>query len=97
MPTFYSLRLAGRASEQGIRPGLEYMTAVVAELLVCPASDARVARTVASIRSQWTAYIPNPVLARLGFKTRLSAEEIDEIADHITAFSMGGIRAVRSR
>jgi AcrR family transcriptional regulator len=83
--------------EQGIRPGLEYMTALVSELLNCAPDDARVLRTVSSIRSQWTGYLPSPILTRLGFKHRMTPDEIEQIAEHVTAFSLGGIRSVRNQ
>jgi len=81
--------------DQGMRPRIEYLASLVSELLGCPAEDPRVAPIVASIQGQWTAYAPNPLTARLGFKTRLSREDIDRIADHIADFSLGGIGSLK--
>jgi hypothetical protein len=50
-------------------------------------------RCVASIQAQSVFYMPNPIAARLGVKSAFTAEEIDVIADHITEFSLAGIRA----
>jgi AcrR family transcriptional regulator len=79
--------------EQGIRPRMEYLAGLVAAIAGCAADDPRVLRCVASIQSQSVFYLPNPVASRLGVKTTFTAAEIDEIAQHITAFSLAGIHA----
>jgi AcrR family transcriptional regulator len=80
--------------DQGMRPRIEYLSAVVAELVGCPPRDPRVMRCVLSIHSQSVAYLPNPLAARLGLKSNLTPSEIDEVAQHIVRFSLAGIRAV---
>jgi AcrR family transcriptional regulator len=80
--------------DQGMRPRIEYLSAVVAELVGCPPHDPRVMRCVVSIQSQSVAYLPNPLAAGLGLKSNLTAPEIDEVAQHIVAFSLAGIRAI---
>ena len=80
--------------DQGMRPRIEYLSGVVAELLGCPLEDPRVMRSVASIQSQSVAYLPNPLAARLGLKSKLTPAEIDEVAQHIAEFSLAGIRAI---
>lgn len=80
--------------DQGLRPRLEYLSRVVAELLECPPQDPRVMRSVVSIQAQSVAYLPNAIGARLGLKARLTPAEIDEVARHIAAFSLAGIRAL---
>jgi AcrR family transcriptional regulator len=79
--------------DQGMRPRIEYLLSIVAELAGLPQTDARVQRSVASTIGQVVSYRPNPVIARLGFKTRFQPAEIDEVADHIADFSVAGIRA----
>jgi AcrR family transcriptional regulator len=83
--------------DQGMRPRIEYLSGLVAELMQCPADDPRVMRSVASVQSQSVAYLPNPLAARLGFKAKISPAEIDTIASHIAEFSLAGIKAVASR
>jgi AcrR family transcriptional regulator len=80
--------------DQGLRPRLEYLSGIVAEMLACPAQDPRVMRSVVSIQTQAVAYLPNAIGARLGFKSRLSVAEIDELARHIAEFSIAGVRAL---
>jgi AcrR family transcriptional regulator len=79
---------------QGLRPRVEYLSSVVAEMICLPPTDPRVQRSVASTIGQVASYRPNPLIARLGFKTPLETDEIDEVADHIAEFSVAGIRAI---
>jgi TetR/AcrR family transcriptional regulator, regulator of cefoperazone and chloramphenicol sensitivity len=80
--------------DQGLRPRLEYLSSIVAEILACPLQDPRVLRSVISVQTQAVAYLPNAIGARIGLKPKLTAAEIDEIARHISEFSLGGIRAL---
>lgn len=80
--------------EQGIRPRLEYVAGLVAAMIGCAPADARVLRSVASIQSQSIAYLPNAIAERVGLPSRLSAAEIDAIAQHIAEFSIAGIHAI---
>jgi len=79
--------------EQGIRPRLEYLARIVMDLAGCTRDNPLVMRCVASIQAQSVFYIPNPIAARLGVKSAFTPGEIDVIADHITEFSVAGIRA----
>jgi hypothetical protein len=80
--------------DQGLRPRLEYLSSIVSEILACPLQDPRVLRSVISVQTQAVAYLPNAIGARIGLKAKLTAAEIDEIARHISEFSLGGIRAL---
>lgn len=82
--------------DQVIRPRLTYLAQVVADLLGRPVDDPAVRRTVASIQSQCLFYLPDPVKERVmpGWpeRTRASAAEV---AEHVVAFSLAGIEAVK--
>jgi len=80
--------------DHGLRPRLEYLSSIVAEILGCPLKDPRVMRSVISVQTQTVAYLPNAIGARIGLKAKLTGAEIDEIARHIANFSLGGIRAL---
>jgi TetR/AcrR family transcriptional regulator, regulator of cefoperazone and chloramphenicol sensitivity len=80
--------------EQGMRPRIEYLSAVAAELIGCGLDDPRVAKTVASIQSQTIFYFPHPLSTRLGLTEKLTPEEVDRIGRHIAEFSLGGIAAI---
>ena len=81
--------------EQGLRPRMEYLRGVVADLLDCALDDPRVMRAVISVQAQSVAYLPNAIGTRLGLKARMSPAEIDDLAGHIAEFSLAGIRAIR--
>ena len=80
--------------DEGLRPRIDYLRGLVAELMSCPIDDPRVMRSVASLQSQSVAYLPNPLAVRLGVKSRLTGREIDAVARHIAEFSLAGIRRV---
>jgi len=84
-----------RLLAQGVRPRLEYLSALVAEIMGCPVADERVLRCVFSIQSQSLAVVPNPAAARLGFAP--TPNDAETIADHITRFSLEGIRGLVRR
>jgi hypothetical protein len=80
--------------EQGLRPRVEYLSRVIAELVDCDARDPRVLRCVASVQSQVVAYFPNPIAVRLDMRLDPTPAQIDAAARHIAAFSVAGVRAV---
>ena len=80
--------------EQGVRPRIDDLSAVVAEMLGCAPGDERVLRCVASIHAQWMLFVPSPIASRLRSKLQLRSENIDRLAEHIADFSLAGIRAV---
>jgi AcrR family transcriptional regulator len=80
--------------EQGVRPRVEYLSGLVAEIIGCKRSDPRVLRCVASVQAQSIAYLPNPIADRLGFTLKPTPAHIEEVAEHIAAFSLAGVHAV---
>lgn len=79
---------------KGIRPRIETLSAIVAEILGSTPSDTRVLRCVASIHAQWVFYLPNPISSRLKTGFHVDPRNIDQVVQHIAAFSLAGIRAV---
>jgi TetR/AcrR family transcriptional regulator, regulator of cefoperazone and chloramphenicol sensitivity len=80
--------------EQGVRPRIEYLSGLIAEIMACAPSDPRVLRCVASIQAQSIAYLPNPIAARLGLTFKPTPAHLDELAAHIAEFSLAGVHAV---
>jgi len=78
---------------QGMRPRIEYLSGVIAQILGCDAREMRVLRCVASVQSQVVAYFPNPIAARLGLRFDPTPAQIDAAARHVAAFSIAGVRA----
>lgn len=80
--------------EQGVRPRMEYLSDVIADLIGCDSTDPRVGRSVASVWTQSAAYVANPIAERLGGPIAPTPTDVDAIARHITDFSIAGIRAI---
>jgi TetR/AcrR family transcriptional regulator, regulator of cefoperazone and chloramphenicol sensitivity len=80
--------------EQGVRPRIEYLAGLIAEILGCAPADPRVLRCVASVQAQTIAYLPNPIASRLGLTNKPTAANLGEIAEHIAEFSLAGVHAV---
>ena len=80
--------------KHGIRPRLEYLGGLVSELLACPPSDPRVLQAVAGLQSQFL-FCLSPAVARVNPTFTLTRQNIDTLAEHISEFSLGGIRALR--
>jgi AcrR family transcriptional regulator len=80
--------------EQGVRPRVEHLSGLIAEIIGCPQSDQRVLRCVASVQAQSIAYLPNPIAARLGLTNKPTVANLGDIAEHIAEFSLAGVHAV---
>jgi AcrR family transcriptional regulator len=80
--------------EQGVRPRVVYLSGLVAEIMGCKPSDPRVLRCVASVQAQVIAYLPSPIADRLGLTFKPTPAHIEEVAEHIAAFSLAGVHAV---
>jgi TetR/AcrR family transcriptional regulator, regulator of cefoperazone and chloramphenicol sensitivity len=80
--------------EQGLRPRLEYVSTIVADLLQCPVDDPRVLICAGSVHALCLMARPNPVAARLMPDHLFSEKDIDGLTAHIASFSLAGIRAI---
>ena len=82
--------------DQVIRPNSERVAGLVSELMGCPPTDPRVGPCVGSIQTQIVGYF-GPVVPRLVPGLKFTPEVIEAIADHITEFTLGGIRAIAQK
>jgi AcrR family transcriptional regulator len=78
--------------EQVIRPRLAYLSDIVATMMACPPADERVRHAVASVQGQCLLYARNPVGVRLTPDWPTTPAAVDRLAEHITEFSIAGIR-----
>lgn len=81
-------------AEEGIKPRLEFLAGVVADLVGGEASDGWVMQCVGSINAQALIHLPNPIALRLGYEFKGTPAEIAQVVEHIVAFSIAGVRAV---
>ena len=83
--------------DRGLRPRLEHLGRIIGEILQLPPDDPRVLECVTSTHAQILMFRDNPITHRLRVRARLRAPTPEEIADHITTFSLAGIRAIRGQ
>jgi len=84
--------------EQAARPRLEYLAGVVAAMTGSDRSDPEVLYCVGAILSQTIMYVRmNPIARRLGFTFTPTKPNIEAAAEHIAAFSIGGIGKILYR
>ena len=81
-------------AEEVLKPRMAYLSGAIAELLHCAPDDPRVLRCALSVTCQFNSMLWTRAVAKL-----LDAEagvpgSIDEIAEHIARFSLGGMTAV---
>jgi TetR/AcrR family transcriptional regulator, regulator of cefoperazone and chloramphenicol sensitivity len=84
-----------RLIEEGVRPRLDYLTPLVAEIAGLSPRDERAVRAVFSVQAQCVSCFPNAIGARLGFAP--GPADAETIAAHIAEFSLAGIRALGRR
>jgi TetR/AcrR family transcriptional regulator, regulator of cefoperazone and chloramphenicol sensitivity len=79
--------------DQVIRPNSQWLGELIGELMGLPATDGRVGACVGSVQTQIVGYF-GPVVKRIVPGLKFTPDVIAGIADHITKFSLAGIRAV---
>ncbi len=82
-------------ADEVLRPRMAYLCGVIAELIDCAPDDPRVARCALSVTSQFNSMLWTKTVARLMQAPEAVPGAIDEIAEHITQFSLGGIQKIR--
>jgi len=78
-----------------VQPRMAYLRNVIASMLRCEPTDARVERCAMSVQAQCLALLSHRVAA-LRPKS-MNRRELDVMAHHITQFSLAGVRAVAKR
>jgi len=88
---------APRIGREAIRPRIEYLSAIIAEILACPVTDPRVRRGTMAVQSHclWYGRLPRiQAFARAAFPDWPNelADGLAPLADYIAEFSLAGIR-----
>ncbi len=76
-----------------ILPNSARLAATIGELAGLPPTDPRIGACVGSVQTQIVGYF-GPMIQRIVPDLKFTPEVIANIADHITAFSLAGIRAI---
>ena len=80
--------------EQVLKPRMAHLCCTIGELTGLVQNDARVVRCALSITAQFNSLLWNQGVTRL-MNAPDAAGRIDQIADHIATFSLGGIAKTR--
>ena len=83
-----------RVVKSVVRPRLEYLGSVIARILHCPADDERVHYSVMSVQVQCLAML-NDRIAQFQPLPATTSKRIEALAEHITKFSLAGIKALK--
>jgi len=77
-----------------IKPRMAYLGSVIAKLIGCKTTDARVEHCVMSVQAQCLALLSDRIAERF-HPFAINAKRLDVLADHITRFSLAGIKAMK--
>jgi AcrR family transcriptional regulator len=80
--------------DRGMRPRLDHLASIVGALLRLPPDHPKVMASVMSVHSQILLFRSNPITQRLRARSKSAPPSPAEIAAHITAFSLAGVRAI---
>lgn len=78
-----------------VKPRMVYLGSVIARLLGCRTSDPRVDHCVMSVQAQCLILLNDKINSRLQ-SFELTNRRLDQIAEHISTFSLAGIKALKS-
>ena len=77
-----------------VKPRMAYLGGVIAKLLGCRANDARVEHCVMSVQAQCLVLLNEKITSRFQ-PFEITNKRLDQLADHITTFSLAGIKALK--
>ncbi len=85
-----------RIADQGVKPRLALLAGIIREVVGPDVPELVVRRCARSIVGQTLFYyFARPMLVRVFPDERLDASTIDELAEHIATFSVGGLMAMK--
>lgn len=81
--------------KQVIKPRMAYLGSVISALLNCRQTDPRVEQCVMSVQAQCLILLNDKIANRI-HPVQITPKRLDQLAEHITTFSLAGIKAARS-
>ena len=89
-----------RIAAEAIAPRVRYLASVIADLLDCSAQDPLVTHCVASVHGLCLVYarlneVPRAMTEAVAEVARFGKVNVEDIAAHVAAFALAGIRAMR--
>lgn len=81
--------------KQVIKPRMAYLGSVIAALIGCRSTDPRVAHAVMSVQAQCLVLLNDKIAARFQ-QFQMTPKRLEQVAEHITTFSLAGIKALKS-
>jgi AcrR family transcriptional regulator len=82
-------------AEDVLKPRTAYLCGIIGELIGCAPDSPQVMRCALSVQSQFNSMLWSQAAARMMHVAQMPAPTLEEIAGHITQFSLGGIRQIR--
>jgi hypothetical protein len=80
--------------KQVIKPRMAYLGSVIAALIGCRANDPRVEHSVMSVQAQCLVLLNDKIASRF-HPFQITPKRLEQVADHITTFSLAGIQALK--
>jgi TetR/AcrR family transcriptional regulator, regulator of cefoperazone and chloramphenicol sensitivity len=77
-----------------VKPRMAYLGSVIAKLLGCRPTDARVEHCVMSVQAQCLILLNDKIASRIQ-SFEITNKRLEHIADHIATFSLAGIKALK--
>lgn len=77
-----------------VKPRMAYLGSVVAKLIGCRPTDARVEHCVMSVQAQCLVLLNEKITSRFQ-PFEITNKRLDQLAEHIATFSLAGIRAIK--
>jgi AcrR family transcriptional regulator len=80
--------------KQVIRPRMAYLGSVIARVIGCRPTDPRVEHCVMSVQAQCLILLNDKIANRI-HPVQITPKRLEQLADHITTFSLAGIRSLK--
>lgn len=84
-------------AQEVMKPRMAYLCGAIGELIGCDPGDPRAVRCALSITSQFNSLLWTKAVADMMNSPHTAPGAIDEIAEHIARFSLGGIATIRAK